>query len=133
MVHVIESVLPDRFGGTPLDYQVQEEEAGDGMTRLVLRVSPRVGAVDEPAVVRALADGLQRSSRAGRYAGAIWAQAGSIRVRREEPVWTPTGKLPQMRAARPSSDGGPQPPAARSDTRDRAMTPRDRGGRHAVP
>jgi hypothetical protein len=97
MLEVLEAVLPARFGGSPLDYQIQEEEGEDGLTRLALRVSPRLGVLDERAVVRALADGLKRSSQAGGYAGAIWAQADSFRVRREEPVWTAQGKLPQMR------------------------------------
>jgi hypothetical protein len=99
MLDVLETSLPRRFGGTPLDYQIQEEESEEGLTRLVLRVSPRLGSIDEQAVVRALAEGLQRSSQAGGYAGAIWAQADSFRVRREEPVWAATGKLPQVRAA----------------------------------
>ncbi len=97
MLDVLETVLPERFGGCPLDYQIQEEEGEGGLTRLVLRISPRVRIDDETAVVRALADGLRRSSQAGGYAQAIWTQGDSFRVLREEPVWTERGKLPQMR------------------------------------
>ena len=44
MEHILESVLPARFGGTSLDYQLMEEEDGGGLTRVVLIVSPRVGS-----------------------------------------------------------------------------------------
>src|SRR5581483_11919655 len=40
---VLEEELPRRFGGSPLDYQLVEEESARGFTRVVLRVSPRVG------------------------------------------------------------------------------------------
>ena len=112
MLDVLESVLPRRFGGSPLDYQIQEEEGENGLTRLVLRVSPRVKVTDEGAIVRALAEGLQQSSPGAGYAQAVWLQAGTFQVRREEPIWTSRGKLPQMRgkgrfqladAARPKS------------------------------
>jgi hypothetical protein len=119
MLHVLEEVLPRRFGGGPLDYQIQEEEDADGLTRLVLRVSPRVGAIDDGAVLRAVADGLQHRSAAGSYAEAMWRQAGSLRIRREEPVWTPLGKLPQMRGK--GNFGDPVWPARRG-----SGTPRGR-------
>src|SRR5205807_4758869 len=51
-VRILEEVLPSRFGGTPLDYQLQEEEDADGLTRLTLVVSPRVHIDDESVVIQ---------------------------------------------------------------------------------
>ena len=49
---VIESVLPARFGGSALDYQLAEEEDEQGFTRIVIRVSPRLEIRDEAAADR---------------------------------------------------------------------------------
>ena len=42
MVRILEEDLPRRFGGSPLDYQLMEEEDERGFTRLSLVVSPDV-------------------------------------------------------------------------------------------
>ena len=46
LLRVLEEVLPARFGGAGDDYQVVETEQAEGILRLELAVSPRVGAVD---------------------------------------------------------------------------------------
>jgi hypothetical protein len=88
LVRILEEVLPERFGGGPLDYQFMEEEDDDGFTRLSLLVSSRVDLPDESEVVDAvlaqMAPGPIRS---------LWSQAGTLRVQRREPVWTERGKL----------------------------------------
>jgi hypothetical protein len=93
MVQILESVLPARFGGSPLDYQLLEEEDENHLTRLFLIVSPRVEIRDEQTVIDVLHDALDKTSAAAGLASAVWRQAGSIRVRRVEPVWTSRGKL----------------------------------------
>jgi hypothetical protein len=87
MVRVLEEVLPARFGGTPLDYQLVEEEDREGFTRLVLAVSPRVKIPDESLVVEAVLASLSS------YPPVLWRQAKTLRVKRVEPVWTARGKL----------------------------------------
>jgi hypothetical protein len=62
MLHILEEVLPARFGGSPLDYQLLEEEDEQGFTRLSLLVSPRVALADENAALELIASALQRSS-----------------------------------------------------------------------
>lgn len=94
VVHIIEQVLPARFGGSAVDYQLVEAEDAHALTRLFLLVSPRVGAVDEAAVLQAFIDALGATSerpRGGRRA--ILEQARAIQVRRLHPVPTPMGKL----------------------------------------
>jgi hypothetical protein len=93
MEHILESVLPARFGGTPLDYQLMEEEDGGGFTRVVLIVSPRVGVVDERAMIDAVLTALRGASLGTAVGGGLLSAAGALRVRRAEPIVTARGKL----------------------------------------
>jgi hypothetical protein len=97
---IIEELLPRRFGGTPLDYQFAEEEDHQGMTRVVLRISPRIPVADERGVVVAVLDALRRGADASRFTAAIWESSGTLQIRREEPKWTSRGKLLQLDANR---------------------------------
>jgi len=93
MEHVLESVLPARFGGTALDYQLAEEEDERGFTRLCINVHPRVELRDEAAVIDTVLAGLAKASISADLAGRLWNQAGAIRVRRVAPVLGGRGKL----------------------------------------
>jgi hypothetical protein len=93
MVHILEEVLPARFGGSPLDYQLIEEEIEDGFTRLSIIVSPEIRIADENAVIQTVLDALGRRGPSADLARALWSQANTLRVKRMEPVWTAKGKL----------------------------------------
>jgi hypothetical protein len=93
MVRILEEVLPGRFGGSPQDYQLVEEEDQRGFTRLTLLVDPQVRLDDEAAIVDLLHEELGRGSVAGDLSQALWRQAGSVRIARRSPVWTQRGKL----------------------------------------
>jgi hypothetical protein len=93
MVSVLEEVLPARFGGSPLDYQLLEEEDDRGFTQLSLLVNPRVKLADETAVVEAVLEALRRNGGAADVAQAIWGKAKTLKVKRMEPFWTARGKL----------------------------------------
>jgi hypothetical protein len=93
MVRILEEVLPARFGGGPLDYQLLEEEDDQGFTRLSLLVHPRIEIADEATVIETVLEALGESSVAADLARAIWNQAGTLQVKREEPIWTARGKL----------------------------------------
>lgn len=109
MVRILEEVLPARFGGSPLDYQIMEGEDEQGFTRLYLLISPRVQDVDESTVIKVVLDALSQSSPMADAARVTWQQARTIRVRRMEPVWTERGKLLplhiQRRSVRPDAGG----------------------------
>ncbi len=100
MIRVLEEVLPARFGGTPLDYQLIEDEDERGFTRLSLRISPRVAIADEGAVVAETLEALRRTSVAADVARAYWQAAGSFRVVREEPIVSPRGKQMSLKVMR---------------------------------
>lgn len=93
MIHILEEVLPARFGGSPLDYQLLEEEDEQGLTRLSLLISPKLLITDETAVVAALLDALSRTDGTADSARALWEQAKTLRIKRMEPIWTDRGKL----------------------------------------
>ena len=100
MITILEEVLPARFGGSPLDYQLLEEEDEEGFTRLSLVVSPKIRITDETKVIETVMDSLARGSVGASLSVAIWDQAGSFRVKRREPVWTSRGKLMSLHVAR---------------------------------
>lgn len=109
MVRILEEVLPARFGGSSLDYQLLEEEDERGFTRLSLVVSPRVELGDEAAAIDLVLDELGRGEADAGVSRTIWSQAGTLRVRRMEPRWTSRGKLFPLqlavgRTGRPSRD-----------------------------
>ena len=93
MLHILEEVLPGRFGGSPLDYQLLEEEDKDGFTRIILIISPKVNIENEDEVIKAILDFMKKSSAMADSARNIWSQAHTLKVRREEPRWTGRGKL----------------------------------------
>jgi len=92
MVRILEEVLPRRFGGTPLDYQLVEEEDADGFTRLALRISPGITLPDEGTVVDTFLSAIASVSPGADMARSIWARAGTLTVRRENPHVTSRGK-----------------------------------------
>jgi len=100
MVQVLEQVLPARFGGTPLDYQLQEEEDERGFTRLSLIIHPRLSIASESAVIDAVIAALGRGSVGADSARAIWRQADTLRVKRMEPIWTERAKYMPLRVVR---------------------------------
>jgi len=92
VIHILESTLPSRFGGSPLDYQLLEEEDERGFTRLSVVVHPRVSLADEAAVAEAVAQALAKGSPGARSSMAVWRAAGSLRVCRREPYRSAVGK-----------------------------------------
>jgi hypothetical protein len=91
--HVLESVLPARFGGSPLDYQLMEEEDGAGLTRIVAIVSPRLGTIDESAVIDTILAALRGASLGTAVGAGVVSATGALQVRRAEPIVTARGKL----------------------------------------
>lgn len=116
MIRILEEVLPERFGGTPLDFQLLEEEDENGLTRLTLLVSPRVSIGSDDEVVATVLEALGRSSAAADIARAFWQQTNTFRVRRAEPVWTNRGKLPPIRVGDRASTRSPSSTPAGAGT-----------------
>jgi hypothetical protein len=93
IVLVLEKILPSRFGGTPVDYQLIEEQTEEGRPRLLLLISPEVGRLDEAQVLEYFYESIGRGSGAERVMSLQWRSAGLISVRRQRPRATQTGKI----------------------------------------
>jgi hypothetical protein len=100
MVRILEEVLPERFGGSPVDYQLLEEEDQDGITRLSLLIHPRVNISSEREVIDVMLAALRKSSVSADAARSTWDQGNTFRVRREAPIWTGRGKLMSLYVAK---------------------------------
>jgi phenylacetate-coenzyme A ligase PaaK-like adenylate-forming protein len=93
MVRILERELPARFGGSPLDYQLLEQEDERGFTRLYLVVSPRIALADEQAVIDTVMRALSETNAAADAARAVWAQANTLQIKRMEPILNARGKF----------------------------------------
>ena len=97
LVRIIEKELPEAFGGRSTDYQLVEEEDAGGINHLHLLVSPRVGDVNEQAIVEKFMVLLRRgedSPESWAQSGVeMWRQSGMVRVKRGDPVTTRSGKI----------------------------------------
>ena len=115
MLHeVLEETLPSRFGGSPLDYQLVEEEE-DGITRVSVLVSPHIGPVDEDAVTETVLESLGFDVWSRRQAD-LWRQNNTLRVKRREPYTTQAGKtLPLHVLTASSASGAKEAPAHAPD------------------
>lgn len=96
-IHIIEKELPQRYGGQSTDYQLVEEEDARGLTRLRLLISPRLGHVDEQSLAESFIQLLRKGENSpeswSQSGSEIWAQARTLRVRREYPIPTRSGKI----------------------------------------
>lgn len=99
ILKILDRVLPARFGGSPLDYQLSEQEDEVGFTRFVIRVSPRVKIDSESEVIDAFLGALSTDAQRA-FLVPMWRQAGTFRVERSEPSWSKTGKLQPLNIER---------------------------------
>jgi hypothetical protein len=109
MVEVLERVLPARFGGSLLDYQLLEEEDARGFTRLSLLIHPRIPIENDAAVIDTMITALGKGSAGADSARAIWRQADTLRVRRMEPIWTERGKYMPLHVVKKAALSSPLP------------------------
>jgi hypothetical protein len=93
LLRVLEEILPARFGGSSVDYQLVEQDDARSLPSLVLRVHPRVGLVDESAMRAAILAELQRGNQVDKNVALTWGRAGTIRIHREAPLATRAGKV----------------------------------------
>jgi hypothetical protein len=100
LLQLLERELPARFGGSPLDYQLQEVQDPTGFTRLYLVVSPRVTLTDERAVIELFLQTLRRANAASDATRAVWAQAETIQIKRAEPSLSKHGKFSPLHVQR---------------------------------
>jgi hypothetical protein len=89
---LVDKVLPARFGGSPQDFQIVEEER-TGVPRVCIVVSPRLGELDEAEVRATALRHLAAAGVAQRLMAEVWATGDSLRVERRAPYMTSGGKV----------------------------------------
>jgi len=94
VVRVLEEVLPARFGGAPTDYQLLEQ-LDDARARPEVRllVSPALGPLDASDVANAFLDAIGGGDSGERLMELQWRGGGVLRVVREPPRRTASGKI----------------------------------------
>jgi hypothetical protein len=91
LVALVEETLPARFGGDPTDYQLVEQDEQEGQTRLTVLVHPRLGAIDEAAVLACVESALDVASN---WVNArVYRKLKTLQLRRAAPMQTPAGKV----------------------------------------
>lgn len=104
LIKLVEDVLPARYGGSPTDYQiVEEEELTTGLPKVSLLVSPRVGPVDEAAAIDTVVRFLNSVPNASDDYGEHWREAGTLRLVRREPYATGASKILALHISKPES------------------------------
>jgi hypothetical protein len=89
---VLEEVLPSRFGGTGVDYQLVETERPGGLSSLVLRVNPALGDLDPDALRDVFLGALSAGGAQERHQAHLLERTRAVVVRRERPFVTAAGK-----------------------------------------
>lgn len=103
VARVLEEVLPRRFGGRPADYQLIERPEPDGRAGIRLRAHPALGPLDEPALVETFLRTLGAGGGGERLMALALGRGGVVRVEREPPARTMSGKILHIHA-RPTAD-----------------------------
>jgi len=94
VIRVLEEAMPARFGGRPADWQLIERlDDGRARPEVVLVVDPSVGALDEGAVTDAFLDAVGGGSGGEKLMEMQWRDARMLRVVREPPRRTASGKV----------------------------------------
>jgi hypothetical protein len=106
LIRIIENELPRRYGGQSTDYQLIEEEDARGLTRLKLYISPRIGPVDEEDLIKNFIHLLKigkASPESWTQSGSdMWVQARTLRVKRDYPLSTRSGKILPFHIVKPN-------------------------------
>jgi hypothetical protein len=108
IVPILELTLPRRFGGGPTDFQLVEAESSAGRPILKLLVHPRLGPLDEQAVVDTFLEALAAGSDARQVQALAWREAGLPRVERRLPMPTASGKVLHLHVE--TGQGNARPP-----------------------
>jgi hypothetical protein len=93
IIRVLEEVLPAKFGGSATDYQLVEEQDGEGSPVLTLLIRPDIGPVGETEVAKEFTAALSRGEGAEKVMAMAWQEAALLRVERRAPIPTSSGKI----------------------------------------
>ncbi len=107
LIRLVEETLPSRFGGYPTDYQFLETEE-NGLPKVNLLVSPRIGALVEDDIVAAVIDMLNAFPGSSDNYAERWREGNTLRILRQEPRSTIASKVLALHVENPIDDRQPQ-------------------------
>jgi hypothetical protein len=90
---IIEEVLPAKFGGASTDYQMVEEEDENGLTHMSMLVNPTLGTINESDMINTILTEISKGTDSQRMMANILSQAKTLRIKRQPPFTTASGKL----------------------------------------
>lgn len=93
VIRVLEDVLPGRFGGRAMHYQLVEDATAGPTPSVRLHVHPDVGPLDEVAVADTLLEAIGGGDSGERLMELQWRGSGALTVVREAPLATGSGKI----------------------------------------
>ncbi len=108
VIRVLEDVLPARFGGSPTDYQLLER-LDDERSRpeVQLLVHPGLGPLDEAEVANVFLEAIGGGAGGERLMELQWRGGGVVRVVRDAPRRTGSGKILHLFLEQSSATTGP--------------------------
>ncbi|MBN2408135.1 MAG: hypothetical protein JXE07_00235 [Candidatus Aminicenantes bacterium] len=101
LIRILEVDLPSRFGGTPTDYQLVEEEDAEGKPLLKLIIHPRLGHLPKDKIKKALLNCVASHRGAEKLTAQIWKDGDIIVIESGYPITTSTGKIQHMHVYKP--------------------------------
>ncbi len=108
VIRVLEEVLPLRFGGSPLDYQLVERSDKPGIqAQIQLILSPNLGEVDDNDVIDTFLAALCGGSEGERLMEMQWRDSKVVKIIRQQPVRTSSGKILHLHIESGSTDSKP--------------------------
>jgi hypothetical protein len=99
LLRLLDEALPEQFGGGPTDYQMVEQEI-DGLSRVSLLVHPRLGDIDESAVIETALASLGGGGQGRPMMSRWWREGSVLRVERREPHLSAAGKVLHLHVRR---------------------------------
>jgi hypothetical protein len=92
LYRLVDETLPARFGGHATDYQLLEEE-DDGIPKVSIVVSEKLGEIDEEAVIATVLTALKGYYTVGHLMSDQWRNSRTLRVLRREPYASGSRKI----------------------------------------
>ena len=94
VIRVLEEVLPARFGGSPVDYQlVERSDKASSKAQIQLLLSPELGPLDEKDVIDTFLNAIGGGSAGERFMEICWRDGQVVEVVRRRPIHTSSGKI----------------------------------------
>jgi hypothetical protein len=94
VIRILEEVLPGRFGGSPVDYQVVERyDAPGSQSQIQLLLSPDLGVLNHDEVLTVFLEAVGGGSEGERFMELQWRFGNVVEVVRRQPYRTDSGKI----------------------------------------